>query len=254
MIALVADRPAKERTISELLETVSATRLATFHQCRLKFFFRYVAALAKPPSPSLVIGKALHALVQVWNLARWRGQPMPENTVEAVCAEAALDPKMIGELFELYRKEAPIPTDEKPLGVEVSLEADLSARGLPTLIGVLDLVRPPGRIVDLKTSSTTPNADGVAHQHELQLLAYSILYRTATGEKETGLELHHLVKLKKPKLVISQFEAFPKGREDRLFRAMDSYVDGLEREDFVPSPGMACLGCEYFRECRKWPR
>jgi hypothetical protein len=26
----------------------------------------------------------------------------------------------------------------------------------------------------------------------------------------------------------------------------------LEREDFVPSPGMACLACEYFAECRAW--
>ena len=30
-----------------------------------------------------------------------------------------------------------------------------------------------------------------------------MLYREATGQRETGIELHHLVKLKTPKLVVS---------------------------------------------------
>ena len=31
----------------------------------------------------------------------------------------------------------------------------------------------------------------------------------------------------------------------RLFRMMESYVEGLAREDFVPSPGFHCAGCEF---------
>jgi len=38
----------------------------------------------------------------------------------------------------------------------------------------------------------------------------------------------------------------------RLFRMMESYVEGLAREDFVPSPGFHCAGCEFFNECRQW--
>jgi hypothetical protein len=259
MIALIADKPVEERTIPQLLESVSASRLNCFHQCRLKFKFRYVDGIKKRPSTALVFGKIMHALVQVWNLARWRGEQPPNtaDTIAALCLEAdneELVPETIEKLFDVYRNEVPIPADEKPQGVEVSLEADLSHKGLPKLIGVLDLVRPKGVIVDLKTSATTPNPQNVGHLHELQLLAYSVLYREATGEKETGLELHHLVKTKTPKLVISQFEPFPDDREDRLFRAMDSYVDGLEKEDFVPSPGMGCMSCEFINECRKWPK
>jgi putative RecB family exonuclease len=258
VIALITDKPVEERTIPQLLESVSASRLSTFHQCRLKFFFRYVVGIKKRPSTALVFGKIMHALVQVWNLARWRGEKIrpPEEIVRALCLEAKneeLNPESIVALFDLYRNEVPIPADEKPLGVEVSLEADLSQKGLPKLIGILDLVRPKGVIVDLKTSSTTPNPQNVGHLHELQLLAYSVLYRESTGEKESGLELHHLVKTKAPKLVISQFEPFSGGREDRLYRAIDSYVDGLEKKDFVPSPGMGCLSCEFINECRKWP-
>jgi len=41
-------------------------------------------------------------------------------------------------------------------------------------------------------------------------------------------------------------------QEVRLFRMIESYVDGLAREDFVPSPGFSCAGCELFNECRTW--
>ena len=38
----------------------------------------------------------------------------------------------------------------------------------------------------------------------------------------------------------------------RLFRQMESYIEGLERRDFIPSPGMHCFSCEFFNECRAW--
>lgn len=84
------------------------------------------------------------------------------------------------------------------------------------LVGIIDLVRPGGKIVDFKTSSTTPQPDRSSHQNELQLTCYGVLYREATGVMESGFELHHLVKLK------------THGR------------------------GLGCLGCECFRECRSW--
>jgi putative RecB family exonuclease len=37
----------------------------------------------------------------------------------------------------------------------------------------------------------------------------------------------------------------------RLFRAMESYQEGVARQDFVPSPGFACMGCEFINECRR---
>jgi putative RecB family exonuclease len=38
----------------------------------------------------------------------------------------------------------------------------------------------------------------------------------------------------------------------RLVRIMESYVRGIEAEDFVPSPGMHCSWCDYYSECRRW--
>jgi hypothetical protein len=134
----------------------------------------------------------------------------------------------------------------------VAVEADLPQKGFPKLVGILDLVRPGGKIVDFKTSSTTPNPRRSTHQNELQLTCYGLLYREATGEREEGFELHHLVKLKTPKVVITALGAITTAQEKRLYRVIESYLTGLEAMDFVPSPGLSCLSCEYFRECRAW--
>ena len=71
------------------------------------------------------------------------------------------------------------------------MEADLTKHGLPTLVGIIDLVRPGGRIVDFKTSGKTPDPETVGHLNDTQMAAYGVLYREGTGKKESGLELHH---------------------------------------------------------------
>lgn len=65
----------------------------------------------------------------------------------------------------MYLRDTPIPVDEKPMGVEVSVERDLSEHGLPSLRGIIDLVRANGEIVDFKTSATTPNLEQVLHRN-----------------------------------------------------------------------------------------
>ena len=64
-------------------------------------------------------------------------------------------------------------------------------------------MREGGRIVDFKTTARSPDSDLAAHLNEIQLSCYAVLYREATGHHESGMELHHLVKTKQPKLVIT---------------------------------------------------
>ena len=272
-MSAVAEPPAQEAAapkseaeiIAGLQRTVSPSRLTLFLQCRLKFFFRYVAKLKKPKSPALHVGGSVHAVLKAWNKARWRQQPLTLKQLHEEYCKAWADPeepvkwagdeedeKKIGwRLVETYFRESGIPESVKPDAVEVPVEADLAAHGLPTLVGVLDLVQ-QGTIIDFKTSSTTPNPERVAHTCEVQTSSYAVLYREATGQRETGIELHHLVKLKNPKLVVSAFEPMRDTQQTRLFRLIEAYVHGLEREDFVPSPGLQCVSCEFFNECRAW--
>lgn len=256
----------KDNPIETLQKTVSASRLSCWLSCRLKFFFRYIQQITKPPTPALHVGSMVHLVLQHWNMARWRKQPFEIERFKKLFDDGwAEQPAKInwdGEepaqkntawsLLEMYFTETPIKAHEMPEAVEVPMETDLSKYGLPTLIGVMDLVRAGGRIVDFKTSGKTPSAEDAIHLNETQLSCYSVLYREATGHRESGRELHHLVKTKTPKLVITELGPMDEIQQVRLFKMMESYVEGLARGDFVPSPGFHCAGCEFFGNCRRW--
>ena len=270
MIAPVIPVQAPEESdlLTELASEVSATRLNTWTTCRLKFFFRYIERIESKPSPALHLGKTVHAVLQDWNLARWKGQTLSEELIKQVYDknwlelqlgqeikwdEKEQDSQNMGwKLLQTYFQQTSIPIAEKPEGVEVLLEADLSHLGLPRVKGVLDLVRSNGVVVDFKTTGQTPDPIKVEHQTEIQVTCYGLLYREATGRLESGFELHHLVKLKTPKVVITPLEPITEKQLTRLYKVMESYQEGVLREDFVPSPGMACLSCEFFNQCRQW--
>jgi putative RecB family exonuclease len=251
--------------VSILQQTVSASRLNCWLQCRLKFYFRYVLKLTKPKTAALHYGSVLHLVLQQWNMARWRKQPFDLERLRQVFDNGWADQQQIewdGEedgqkasawsVLERYFAETPIGGNELPEAVEVSVEADLSHHGLPVLIGVLDLVRSGGRIVDFKSTGKTPDNESALHQNGLQLDCYSILYREAAGKREGGRELHHLVKTKVPKVIVTETGPMQEHQRTRLFRLMENYVEGLERKDFVPAIGMQCAGCEFRNECAKW--
>ncbi len=269
MIAIAPQKVADTKTRLEILtEEVSASRLTLWTQCRLKFFFRYVQLIQKPPTAALHVGKTLHGVLQSWSHARWRGDLVFKDKLKEVFHQRWLEEQQEGgidwdgkedkereiafNLLELYLRETPIPEAEKPRGVEVMLEADLGKHGLPRLIGVLDLVRANGCIVDFKTTKQSPDPARIAHQTEIQTTCYGFLFRDAVGQQEAGYEIHSLVKTKSPRVVVTSLPPSTADQQTRLFRIMESYMDGLDREDFIPSPGLQCASCQYFNECRRW--
>lgn len=261
--ALIDGEPGR---VEALQQTVSASRLSLFIQCRLRFFFRYVLKLEKPKAPALHVGSSVHSALKAWNKARWRKTPLTgeqlqqafllswQNEEHAAVQWDEDEEKhrnIAWGLVETYLRETPIPLNSAPDAVEVPVEADLSGHGLPRLIGVLDLVQ-SGTIVEFKTAASTPDPARATHIHEVQTTGYGILYREATGRNEAGLELHTLVKTKTPKLVVITVPPVTEEKKSRFFRLIESYLSGVQREDWVPSPGFQCSACEYFRECRQW--
>ena len=269
LVDTIQPPPMEDQIIEKLQQKVSASKLALFQSCRLKFWFRYVLALRKPKAAALQVGASVHATLKAWNRARWRQEVPAWNLLYPVYSAAwtagqADEPvawenpnveeeqKQIGwRLLETFFRESPIRDAGKPDAVEVTVEADLSGHGLPTLIGVLDLVQNE-TVIDFKTSSTTPNPERAALVNGTQATSYSLLYRENTGRKEVGIELHHLVKLKQPKLVVVALPPISEREQSRLLRVIDSYVAGLDRRDFIPSPGLQCAACEFFHECAAW--
>lgn len=268
MIAVLDAPQSKAVETTELLSKVSASRLNCFLTCRLKFYFRYVLGLVKPSTGPLHVGRAVHWALQQWSKARWYGEPLDAQSLqqgfdlhwqssqekEPVAWEDDEEQKQKDKawgLVDMYLRETPIPVEERPQAVEVAVEADLP-EGLPRLTGVIDLVRPDRKVVDFKTTATTPLVAQAIHRNEAQLTAYGILHREATGEDASGFELHHLVKTKVPKLVVTEVGALTSQREQKFLRQVESYVEGVEREDFVPAPGLHCGSCEFLQECSMW--
>jgi len=268
----LADAPkpielSEKDIITGLQKTVSASRLSLFLQCRLKFFFRYVLKLKKPKTASLHVGNSVHSALKAWNKARWLNKPLTLKELYDEFSKAWSDnsegsvnwdpgeedeEKTTGwRLCDTYIRQSGSMATIKPDAVEVSIEADLTKHGLPRLIGILDLVQ-EGVIIDFKTSASTPNPASVEHLHETQTSSYAVLYRHNTGKKETGIQLHHLVKNKSPKLCITDLRPMSDQQQSRLFHLTDLYQEELGRQRFHPSPSFACMGCEFFAECRRW--
>ena len=81
---------------------------------------------------------------------------------------------------------------------------------------------------------------------------YALLYREATGETETGLELHHLIKTKHPKVVVQTIDPVSDEKIANLTETLRRFVDAVVDEDWTPSPNFMCGSCEYFQQCSKW--
>jgi putative RecB family exonuclease len=107
-------------------------------------------------------------------------------------------------------------------------------------------------IIDFKTSASTPTAEKAEHLNQVQTSSYATLYREATGRVESGIGIHTLVKLKTPKLVVTNLPPMRDSQQARLFRMIESYLSGVDQKDWVPSPGLHCAACEFFNECRAW--
>jgi hypothetical protein len=257
-----------ESSEPDLLRYLSASRLKCWQSCRRQFYYRYVERLVVPTAPALFIGRQIHEVLRLWNWGKWKNEPLPPEQLRAALTESwerdaakefipwknpddeATAQAQAWAMLETYFAECPVAPEERPEGVEVQVECSLGA-GLPPLYGIIDLVRPPGRIIDYKSAARSPSEGLAEHQHATQLACYALLYRSATGERETGFELHHLIKTKVPKVIISTYGPMSAAMESELFFLIDDYLEGIAREAWVPSPGQHCAWCDHLALCRK---
>jgi putative RecB family exonuclease len=277
MISTVTEQPAasaqgtqpRADKYGRALDYISASRLSCWQQCRRKHYFRYVANIPSEPSPAMHLGKVVHATLQQWNMWRWDKKSWTMDELHAHFFHQWEKEQIAHhvpwtsdkehdtlrdkawELVTAYLNAAIIDEGEDIAGVEVRLEAEIE--GLPTIIGIVDLVREGGRIVDFKTAARSPSEDSIAHVHGTQLGIYALLYRHCTGAKELGIELHHLVKTKVPKVCISKSETVSDREINNLMELMHRYVDAVKAEDYTASPSFMCSGCEYLPQCKQWP-
>ena len=259
----------------DVRDYVSPSRLNCWLGCGLRFKCRYIDGLPSPTTPALFLGRQIHRGLESFYrhrqlgitlsadevvqrmLAGWAAAVDEDGMVfESVETEQAMH-RQAADLIGAYLKHA--PANEKPLAVEVAVEAPLidpdtgEDLGLP-LVGVIDLVlgEPEGAVIsDFKTSSKSSPPDEITH--EVQLSSYSWLFRHAQGRDEAGLEIRSLIKTKTPKVEFHRYPRRSDAHFGRLFAIVRAYLDDLDAGRFVIRPGWGCASCE-FKEgpCRAW--
>ena len=269
-MALVKKFPPEASPSSAIRpDYLSPSSVKSYLSCSLRFFFERVVQIRKPTTIALHVGKAIHATLQSFNLARWRG----EDSSEAIMEKA-----FSSHFLELEKTEGPVDySDEEtrqkvrscawntvkaymasgeiasqmPLGVEVGLSATIP--GLPVPVrGVIDLVQHDLTAVDYKSAAAKPDTGHAAFDRELQLVTYQMMIEEATGDTPPSLDLIYLVKTKTPQVIRVKI---PPANEQRKQRIADLYkiaYEGITTERFHPQPGMQCSWCQYRKECSGW--
>lgn len=252
-----------------LPEHISPTAAKAYLGCSLKFYFERVACIRKPTPIALHLGKAVHAALQAFHLARWRGG---DDSLETIAA--AFDKSF----SDLERDEGPVNFDndaerdktrldglrvvaayldspeamkDKPRAVEVLLKEAIPGLSVP-LVGAMDLIEGNFTAVDFKSAAAKPDATHAAFDHEIQLVSYQLLIEAATGETPPSLDLVYLVKTKTPQIIRVASPPADARRKRRVVALLETAVEGIVAGRHHPQPGMQCSWCQFKNECLAW--
>jgi putative RecB family exonuclease len=271
MIAHVSDRfeTGLAHHAGTLPDHISPTAAKSYLACSLRFYFERVACLKKPTPKNLHLGKAVHAALQAFHLARWRGGDDSPGATAAAFEKAFAD---------LEREEGPVNYDDdterektrtdglrvvaayldspevltgKPRAVEVMLKEEIPGLSVP-LTGAMDLVEGNLVPVDFKSAAAKPEMGSAALDHEIQLVSYQLLMEAAIGETPPSLDLVFLVKTKTPQVIRVKSPPADEHRKRRVTALLEIAVIGIVEDRFHPQPGMHCIWCQFRRECAAW--
>jgi putative RecB family exonuclease len=250
---------------------ISPTGAKAYLGCSLRFYFERVACIRRPTSPALHIGKAVHAALQRFHLALWRGEDHSPETVSDF---------FFGVYDALEKDEGPVDwsktntrekcredgqrvvaaylaspealkENERPRAVEVLLRETVPGLSVP-LTGAMDLVEDNFTPVDFKSAAAKPNPTHAAFDHEIQLVSYQLLLEIAAGEVPPSLDLVFLVKTKTPQVIRVSSRPADAHRKRRVVSLLETAVEGIATGRFHPQPAMHCSWCAYRSECLAW--
>ncbi len=263
-LAVTPEPPARE-----LPQHISPTAAKAYLGCSLKFYFERVIRIKKPTPVALHLGKAIHAALQAFHLARWRGGDDSPEATAAAYDEAFLrlerdeGPVKFGDEKAREKSrldglrvvaaylDSPEAMKEKPRAVEVLLKEDIEGLSVP-LTGAMDLVEGNLTPVDFKSAAAKPDPGNAAFDHEIQLVSYQLLLEATTGETPPSLDLVYLVKTKTPQVIRVQSPPADARRKRRVIALLETAVSGIADHRFHPQPGMHCSWCQFKNECMAW--
>ena len=271
MISVIADPPFSTGLApwaQTLPKHISPTAAKAYLGCSLKFWFERVACIHKPVPPNLHLGKAVHAALQAFHLARWRESDDSPETIAAAFEKSFMDlerddgpvdfdddaerekNRLDGLRVVAAYLDSPEAMKEKPRAVEVKLKEEIPGLSVP-LVGAMDLVMGDFTPVDFKSAAAKPDPQNAAFDHEIQLVSYQLLLE-AIGESPPSLDLVFLVKTKTPQVIRVQSPPADSHRKRRVTALLETAVQGIAEGRHHPQPGMQCSWCQFRNECMAW--
>lgn len=253
----------------ELPTTTSASQLVSYAMCPRKYAAQYVFGLEPEfTSIPLVLGSVVHSGIEWWFGERLEGRSpavldaLEIVTVDLIAATAEVNVRwkdttpesLETQARDLVRTYLEAHGDMPVAAIEVAFKVDLEdplneGSHLPRpLKGYFDLVLEDQRVIEVKTSSKAW-PDSFLERH-LQIGAYASVWNALHGGP-SQVELHILVKNKKPRLDAVQIE---RGEKNTIwwFGAAKAIEEAILDGHFPPSPGPLCVECEYQRTCARW--
>jgi putative RecB family exonuclease len=266
MIALATPTPSRTSTLPDY---ISPSAAKSYLACSLRFYFERVLQIKKPTTAALHLGKSVHAALQAFHLARWRGTDDSPEVIAAAFEDAFTKlerdegpvkwkdgerekSRLAGLRVVAAYLDSPEAPTAKPRAVEVPLTETIDGLCVP-LTGTIDLVTDIFAPIDFKSAAAKPDPKHAVFDHEIQLVSYQLLLEKATGEKPPSLDLVFLVKTKVPQVIRVSSPPADRKRKDRVIRMIDTAVIGMSEGRFHPQPGMTCMSCQFRNECQKWP-
>ncbi len=197
MISTVFEGNVVQERSTDVDAYISPSRLNTWLKCPVAFKMRYIEGIRSRTTPSLFLGKAVHAGLECFYRHRQVGVDLEASDVvqrldacwEALIAEDDMafvstddESKLKDKAVELIRAYLGQRGDEPvPMAVETTLQEPLvdpftgEDLGIP-LLGIVDLIVPDDDgavVVDFKTAAKSgPPTEKV---HEVQLSGYTLL-------------------------------------------------------------------------------
>lgn len=252
---------------------LSASGLNDYLECGLLYKFSRIDRLEPESiSDSLVLGKAIHAVLAIFYRELKGGSRLtPKDLDEAFDhhwerlahgrGDISYQP---GKSFHTYREGGKallaafleqLPQEDcEVCGIEQPFIFEMVGLPVP-LIGIYDLVLedPSGviTIVDHKTASKAYAMNEV--NQNLQMTIYHLAAKTnGYGNREILLRLDCLIKTKVPK-----FEQYYTTRspwdERRLIKKVLAVWDAIDKGVFLPNDtSWKCRGCGHKTACREW--
>jgi CRISPR/Cas system-associated exonuclease Cas4 (RecB family) len=249
---------------------VSVSSIKTFLACPMKHAHRY--RLGTEPSHravALVLGSTVHEALAAFyeHLRSGKGDP-PHDLLLSVFSDAwrrevAAQPPVLSDdldaerdaglaLLEAFHARAVRP--DRVLGVELPFAIPITGpkngeEKEALLVGAIDaIVEKDGRIIVIENKTAKRRWAEEQLRFDIQLSVYKSALRRLGLASDPGLQLHFLLKQKKPVFEVEEVTRTA-AQEAEALLVVDQVLKAVEAGIAFPVRGWMCQDCEYSHRC-----